>query len=92
MSDTDLLGLLDQFDARQALHVTYGSVLDRLGERLLAMLWEHEEVHYMMLEVHFQRHLSSFTLYAKEGTVNDSTDNESHYPRCWVRHKALTIH
>jgi hypothetical protein len=60
LSDADLPGLLGQFDARQVLHVTFGSVLDRFGERLLATLREHEEVYYDMLDVHFRRHLASF--------------------------------
>ena len=58
--DTDLPGLLDQFDARQVLHVTFGSVLDRFGERLLATLDAHEEVYARMLETHFEKHLSPF--------------------------------
>jgi hypothetical protein len=58
--DTDLPGLLDQFDARQVLHVTFGSVLDRFGERLLATLDAHEEVYARMLETHFAKHLSPF--------------------------------
>jgi hypothetical protein len=61
LSDAGLSSLLEQFDARQVLHVTYGSVLDRFGERLLATLKEHEEVYYTLLEAHFQRHLLSFT-------------------------------
>jgi len=56
----DLPGLLDQFDARQVLHVTFGSVLDQFGDRLLAALQQHEEVYYEMLETHFQRHLAPF--------------------------------
>jgi hypothetical protein len=60
LSDADLPGLLGQFDARQVLHVTFGSVLDRFGERLLATLREHEGVYYDMLDVHFRRHLASF--------------------------------
>ncbi len=58
LHDADLPGLLDQFDARQVLHVTFGSVLDRFGERLLAMLAAHEQVYAAMLETHFERHLS----------------------------------
>ena len=61
LSDDDLPALLDQFDARQVLHVTFGSALDRFGDRMLAPLWEHEEVYYTMLESHFKHHLSSFT-------------------------------
>jgi hypothetical protein len=60
LSDADLPGLLEQFDARQVLHVTFGSVLDRFGEQLLATLREHEKVYYDMLDVHFRRHLASF--------------------------------
>jgi hypothetical protein len=61
LRDAGLPSLLEQFDTRQVLHVTYGSVLDRFGERLLAALQEQEEVYYALLEAHFQRHLSPFT-------------------------------
>lgn len=60
LGNADLPGLLDQFDARQVLHVTFGSVLDRFGDRLLATLWEHEERYHTLLESHFRRHLSPF--------------------------------
>jgi hypothetical protein len=60
LSDADLPDLFNQFDARQVLHVTFGSVLDQFGERLLAPLREHEEVYYKSLESHFNRHLSPF--------------------------------
>ncbi|MBU0512835.1 MAG: tagaturonate epimerase family protein [Chloroflexi bacterium] len=60
LADTDLSTLLDQFDARQVLHVTFGSMLDRFGDRLLATLREHEDVHYTLLEAHFERHLLPF--------------------------------
>jgi hypothetical protein len=60
--DTDLPGLLDQFDARQVLHVTFGSAMDRFGERLLAVLRDHEEIYYTLLEAHFRRHLTPFVL------------------------------
>jgi len=52
--------LLDQFDARQVLHVTFGSVLTSEGgfrARLLAGLTAHEEELYATLEQHFVRHL-----------------------------------
>jgi hypothetical protein len=61
LGDADLPGLLEQFDARQVLHVTFGSVLDRFGDQLTAALQEHEEVYYTSLESHFERHLSPFT-------------------------------
>ena len=60
LSDADLPGLLEQFDTRQALHVTFGSVLDRFGDRLLLTLRAHEEIYNELLEVHFQRHLEPF--------------------------------
>ena len=60
LKDTDLPGLFEQFDARQVLHVTFGSVLDRFGDRLRATLQEHEEVYYALLESHFRRHLLPF--------------------------------
>jgi hypothetical protein len=60
LDDADLPGLLEQFDARQVLHVTFGSVLDRFGERLLATVEEHERVYHDMLETHFRRHLAPF--------------------------------
>jgi hypothetical protein len=62
LSDADLPGLLEQFDARQVLHMTFGSVLDRFGDQLLTALQEHEEVYCRMLESHFQRHLSPFAV------------------------------
>ena len=58
--DSRLSALLDQFDARQVLHVTFGSMLDRFGEEILRVLAAHEEAHYAALEVHFDKHLSPF--------------------------------
>jgi hypothetical protein len=60
LADEDLAGVLDQFDGREVLHVTFGSVLERFGDRLLAALAEHEEAHYAALEAHFERHLVPF--------------------------------
>ena len=60
LSDEDLAGVLDQFDGREVLHVTFGSVLDRLGGELLAALDADEEVYYAALEAHFDRHLAPF--------------------------------
>lgn len=61
LSDSELPTLLEQFDARQVLHVTFGSVLnsDRgYKSRLMAGLVAHEEIHYGVLERHFIRHLA----------------------------------
>ena len=55
-----LVDLLDDRDARQILHVTFGSVMARFGEALLAVLRGHEEVYYEALERHFYRHLKPF--------------------------------
>jgi hypothetical protein len=60
LPDEDLAGLLDQFDAREVLHVTFGSALARYGEELQAVLEIHEEAHYAALETHFDKHLSPF--------------------------------
>jgi hypothetical protein len=60
LSDDQLGGVLDQFDGREVLHVTFGSVLDRFGVRLLAALDAHEEEYYAALEANFERHLAPF--------------------------------
>ena len=60
LSDGDLAGVLDQFDGREVLHVTFGSAMDRLGGDLLAALDAHEEAYYAALEAHFDRHLAPF--------------------------------
>lgn len=59
-SDADLPALLDAFDTRQALHVTFGSVLEAFGPALKAELAAREEQHYAALERHFVRHLRPF--------------------------------
>jgi hypothetical protein len=61
LADDGLTSVLDLFDGREVLHVTFGSVLDRYGDRLLAVLDAHEEAHYAALETHFARHLAPFT-------------------------------
>ena len=60
LADEELAGILDQFDGREVLHVTFGSVMDSLGGELLAALDENEEVYYEALEVHFDRHFAPF--------------------------------
>lgn len=68
LADGQLPGLLDQPDARQVLHVTFGSVLTaraedgehRLRDRLLGVLDAHEEAYYRALEEHFGRHLEAY--------------------------------
>ncbi|HOG27892.1 MAG TPA: tagaturonate epimerase family protein [Vicinamibacterales bacterium] len=68
LASGDVAGLLDQFDARQVLHVTFGSVLtarDAAGaplfaDAVLALLKSHPEVYAECLERHFARHLRPF--------------------------------
>jgi hypothetical protein len=64
--DADLPGLLDQPDARQVLHVTYGQVLTHpsLADRLLTALRTHPDVYAAILEDHFARHLKPFAAVA----------------------------
>lgn len=68
LSDAQLPAVLDDFHTRQALHVTFGSVLttraaggdDLFRTRLYAALAAHEEEHYAAIEAHFRRHLAPF--------------------------------
>ena len=62
-ADLDEAGLpdvVDQFDAREMLHVTFGSALARYGDVLKAALVAHEDAHYDAIERHFDRHLAPF--------------------------------
>ncbi len=60
LADSDLPTLLDQFDARQVFHVTFGITLDRFGPQLNAVLREHEDMYYDFLAAHFKKHLLPF--------------------------------
>lgn len=65
---SDWPGLLEQFDAREILHVTFGSVLTeraadgkrRFYDRLFALLDANPEAYAANLEQHFVRHLKPF--------------------------------
>jgi hypothetical protein len=69
LTEQALVEVLDQFDARQALHVTFGSVLtaqDAAGhylfrDRLFAVLEGDEEAHYAALETHILKHILPFS-------------------------------
>lgn len=54
---TDLPALLDDFHAREVLHVTYGSLLERFGSELRAALVKHERAYRDGLQAHFKKHL-----------------------------------
>jgi tagaturonate epimerase len=58
----ELTYVLDQFDAREILHVTFGSVLKEalLHDRLFEALRENPEVYAVGLEGHLLRHLKPF--------------------------------
>jgi hypothetical protein len=64
----DCTTLLDQFDARQILHIAFGSVLTgrvadgnyRFRDRFISMLRDHAEMYANNLERHFIRHLKPF--------------------------------
>lgn len=62
LPDTDLPAVLDDFHAREVLHVTYGSVLNnpplRLG--LFDALYRQTDAYADNLERHFDRHFASF--------------------------------
>jgi len=70
VDDAELTALLDQFDTRQVLHVTFGSVLTADGgalfrDRIYAALEADEEAHYAALAAHLGRHVQPFAKYAK---------------------------
>ncbi|HEX5700762.1 MAG TPA: tagaturonate epimerase family protein, partial [Rubrobacter sp.] len=60
--DEELPALLERFDEREILHVTFGSVLKEahFRDRLLGLLREHPEHYAAGLEKHFLRHLEPF--------------------------------
>jgi hypothetical protein len=68
VAEADLPALLDQFDARQILHIAFGSVLTartpagvrRFYTPLMDLLRAHGEQYAANLERHFLRHLQPF--------------------------------
>jgi hypothetical protein len=60
LADAELSTVLDLFDGREVLHVTFGSVLDQFGPCLKGVLARHEETYYAALEAHFAKHLTPF--------------------------------
>ena len=72
LSDVDnWTTLLDNFDAREILHVTFGSVLKenssdgsfRFFEHLISLLKNNPELYAENIERHFLRHLTHFLVY-----------------------------
>ncbi len=60
LTDEQLPDLLNQFDARQVLHVTFGSVLDTYGADLQRILRANLEAYYSYIQKHFDKHLKDF--------------------------------
>lgn len=64
--DEEWADLLEQFDARQILHVTFGSVLGEFKPALMQALRQHQEAHYRGLATHFERHLHPFARWSNQ--------------------------
>jgi len=68
LDEAGLTRLLDDEDARQVLHVTFGRVLTERGpkgkplfkDRIMACLENNEDVHFGNLVTHFRRHTKDF--------------------------------
>lgn len=62
LPDDALTSLLDDFHAREILHVTFGSVLNNpeFRARFFAALRGNEETYYDVIERHFDKHFASF--------------------------------
>ena len=69
LADETLGDVLDQFDARQVLHVTFGTVLTArdddgqylFRDRLYGVLEADEDAHYAALESHIAKHILPFS-------------------------------
>ncbi len=56
-TDLDLPALLDDFHAREVLHVTFGSALAGFGREIKSALLKHAGAYCTGLETHFRKHL-----------------------------------
>ena len=54
----DLPALLDDFHAREVLHVSFGSALAQFGAELRAALVKYDDVYFDGLKAHFDKHLN----------------------------------
>jgi tagaturonate epimerase len=66
LPDNKLATLLDDFHAREVLHVTFGSVVNHapFREPFFSTLRRNEEAYYQLLEKHFLKHVSPFGMAA----------------------------
>ena len=60
LTDEQLPDLLEQFDSRQVLHVTFGSVLDTFGPQIRQTLNQNESAYHAYIKKHFDKHLAPF--------------------------------
>ncbi|MCC7165363.1 MAG: hypothetical protein IT331_22885 [Anaerolineae bacterium] len=58
-SDIELVALLDQFDAREVLHVTFGSALAQFGGEIHTTLRQFHDEYTTTLATHFSKHLAA---------------------------------
>ena len=56
--EDDLSSLLNDFHAREMLHVTYGSALAKFGAEIKSALVNHTYAYHSALETHFRKHLT----------------------------------
>ncbi|MFO7630991.1 MAG: tagaturonate epimerase family protein, partial [Caldilinea sp.] len=62
LADAALPALLDQFDTRQLLHVTFGSILNTHGAALRTLLNVYPDDYRAALQRHFVRHIAPFVV------------------------------
>lgn len=56
----DLPSLLDQFDAREVLHVSFGPVLAAFYQEIYTVLNTNLDTYWEMLHAHFRKHIQPF--------------------------------
>ncbi len=66
-AERDLSALLDDFHAREVLHVTFGAALLRHGVELKAALHRHLDAYHEGLRVHFEKHLKALEAQHESG-------------------------
>lgn len=60
IEDVRLSELLDQYDAREVLHVSFGAVLSRFYDDVYRVLNTNIEDYWQVLHHHFNRHIQPF--------------------------------
>jgi tagaturonate epimerase len=66
LKDAQLVSLLEDFDARQVLHVTYGSVLGQFDLLFQEALTRHLDAYSADLKRHMDRHIEPFLPYGRK--------------------------